>query len=126
MLAVLAEVWAPIEKFTPEMVDKHLSSGVIDSVDPGDTVINSEFRLDIGAQQQVFHVLWPLDTVASLLPVLEGQKRERDAAEDARWARCLRARCHQLGHQDFVRRCADAYDPGCNRRPVTGRRHQYR
>lgn len=91
VLAVLAEVWAPIEKFTPEMVDKHLSSGVIDSVDPGDTVINSEFRLDIGAQQQVFHVLWPLDTVASLLPVLEGQKRERDAAEDARWARCLRA-----------------------------------
>lgn len=91
VLAVIAEVWEPIAKVVPEMVGKHLSSGVIDSVDAGDTVINSEFRLEIAEEQEVFHVLWPLNTVASLLPVLEGQKRDRDAAEDARWRQSLRS-----------------------------------
>ncbi|MCP4302233.1 MAG: hypothetical protein GY783_16730 [Gammaproteobacteria bacterium] len=65
---------------------------MIDGVDGGDSVINSEFQLEFGNKQQVFHVLWPMNTVASLLPVFEGQKRERDAAEDSRWEHSLRSR----------------------------------
>jgi flagellar motor switch protein FliM len=33
-----------------------------------------------------------MHTVASLLPVFDGQKRDRDAAEDARWEHSLRSR----------------------------------
>ncbi len=91
-LEVIGDVWAPLAKLTPEVVGTHLSSGMIDGVDGGDAVISCEFQLEFGNRQQVFHVLWPVNTVASLLPVFEGQKRERDAAEDSRWERSLRSR----------------------------------
>lgn len=92
VLSVIAEVWAPLANFAPEMVGTHLSSGVIDSVDGGDPVISSEFKLEFGDEPQIFQLLWPINTIASLLPVFEGQKRDRDAAEDARWERSLRSR----------------------------------
>lgn len=92
MLAVVADVWQPLSKFAPEMIRDHLSSGVIDCVDGGDAVICSEFDIKIGEIEQHFHILWPMATVASLVPVFEGQKRERDSAEDARWERSLRSR----------------------------------
>lgn len=92
VMSMLADIWAPLAKFTPEIVATHLSTGVIERVDIGDTVIASEFILDIEGKQQSFHVLWPMNTVVTLLPVFEGQKRDRDAAKDAHWARALRAR----------------------------------
>lgn len=91
-LAVIADVWQPLSKFTPEMTGDHLSSGVIDCVDGGDAVICAEFDIRIGDSEQHFSILWPLSTVASLVPVFEGQKRERDSVEDARWERSLRSR----------------------------------
>lgn len=91
-LAVIADVWQPLSKFTPEMLGDHLSSGVIDCIDGGDAVICAEFDIKIGDAEQHFHILWPLSTVASLVPVFEGQKRERDSVEDARWERSLRSR----------------------------------
>ena len=92
VLAVISEVWAPLAQFTPEVLGTHLSSGVIDGVDGGDSVISCEFTLEFSNKQQVFHVLWPVSTVTSLLPVFEGQKRDRDATEDTRWERSLRSR----------------------------------
>jgi flagellar motor switch protein FliM len=92
VLSVIAEVWAPLEKFAPEMAGTHLSSGVIDSVDGGDSIISCDFSLEFGEKQQTFSVFWPVTTVASLLPVFEGQKRDRNAAEDSRWQRSLRSR----------------------------------
>lgn len=91
-LAVIADVWQPLSNFTPEMLGGHLSSGVMDCIDGGDAVICAEFDIQIGDVEQRFHILWPLSTVASLVPVFEGQKRERDSAEDARWERSLRSR----------------------------------
>jgi flagellar motor switch protein FliM len=92
VVAVISEVWTPLAKFTPEMVGTHLSSAVIDVVDAGDSVISCEFELEFSDKQQAFHVLWPVSTIASLLPVFEGQKRDRDPAEDSRWAQALRSR----------------------------------
>ena len=91
-LSVISEVWAPLVRMSPETVGRHLSSAVLDGVDAGDLVITSDFSLDIAGNQQGFHILWPVSTVASLMPVFEGQKRDRDAAEDARWERSLRSR----------------------------------
>ncbi len=92
VLAVISDVWSPLAKFAPEMVRTHLGSGVIDGIDGGDSVINSEFKLTFGDKSQVFHIWWPVTTVASLLPVFEGQKRDRDTVEDSRWERSLRSR----------------------------------
>lgn len=92
VIGITAEVWKPMTDLDPELLGSHLNSGVIDSVDGGDTVIAAEFELAVGDKKQNFQLIWPLGTVASLLPVFEGQKRERDVAEDARWEQSIRAR----------------------------------
>ncbi len=92
VLNVINDVWQPLEKIAAERVGTHLSTGVIDSIESGDSVICCEFELEVAEQKQGFHLLWPVRTVASLLPVFEGQKRDRDPAEDARWGRSLRSR----------------------------------
>ncbi len=92
VIAVTGEVWQPMADFKPELVGPHLSSGVIDCIDGGDTIIAASFELTVANKAECFHMIWPLSTVASLLPVFEGQKRERDAAEDTRWAKALRSR----------------------------------
>lgn len=92
VLNVITEVWQPLINTTPEMAGTHLSTGVIDNIDGGDSIILCEYQLEVADKQQVFHLVWPTRTVASLLPVFEGQKRDRDPVEDARWARSLRSR----------------------------------
>lgn len=91
VLSVVAEVWAPMAKVEPTVTATHLSTGVIDSVDGGDSVIQCEFSLEFGEKQRDFQLLWPVATVASLLPVFDGQKRDRDPVQDARWGQSLRA-----------------------------------
>ncbi|MDJ0709929.1 MAG: FliM/FliN family flagellar motor switch protein [Woeseiaceae bacterium] len=92
VMSVIAEVWQPMIDVKPEFDTGHLSSGVIDCIDGGDSIICTEFDLQVGDKEQHFHLLWPVTTVAPLVPVFDGQKRERDAAEDARWQRALRGR----------------------------------
>ena len=92
VLTVINEVWEPLARMSAEIAGTHLSTGVIDNIDGGDSVICCEFELDVAEQKQQFHLLWPVRTVTSLLPVFEGQKRDRDASEDARWERSLRSR----------------------------------
>lgn len=92
VIGTTAEVWKPMADLDPELLGSHLNSGVINSVDGGDSVIVAEFELTVGDKKQCFQIIWPLTTVASLLPVFEGQKRERDVAEDARWEQSIRAR----------------------------------
>ena len=91
-IGVIGEVWQPIAEFKHEIVASHLSSGVMDCVDGGDRVIAAEFSLKVGDKEQTFHIIWPQNTIASLVPVFDGQKRERDVAEDARWEKSIRAR----------------------------------
>ena len=91
-ISVIDEVWQPIAKFEHEILGAHLSTGVMDRIDGGDMVITAEFGTKVGDKEQTFHFVWPHNTVASLIPVFDGQKRERDAAEDARWSQSLRAR----------------------------------
>ncbi len=120
VLAVIAEVWAPLEKLTPEVAGTHLSSGVIDSIDGGDSVICCEFDLEFGDKRQSFRILWPVTTVAKLLPVFEGQKRDRNAAEDSRWQRSLRSRvtdsivkiASDVGHTRMTLRAVADLVPG--------------
>lgn len=92
ILATISEVWQPLEDLSMSLDATHLSSGVIDSIDGSDTVIVAEFKVQIGDKEQLLHIVWPVRTVGPLLPVFEGQKRERDAAQDAHWETSLRSR----------------------------------
>ncbi len=65
-LSVITEVWGPMANFTPEMIGSHLSSGVVDSIDAGDSVISSDFELRVGDKAEQFNLVWPIATVASL------------------------------------------------------------
>jgi flagellar motor switch protein FliM len=120
VLAVVAEVWAPMARFEPEMASTHLSTGVIDSIDGGDTVIRCEFGIEFGDKERFFQMLWPVTTVASLLPVFDGQKRDRDPAQDSLWQRSLRAGvtdsivriCSDVGHTRMTLRAVADLKPG--------------
>ncbi len=92
VIAVTGEVWQPIAEFKPELIGAHLNSGVIDCIDGNDEIIAAEFELTVGEKAKTFHIIWPIPTVSSLLPVFDGQRRDRDAAQDARWERALRSR----------------------------------
>ena len=92
VMSVIAEVWQPMIDLQPEFDVGHLSSSVIDCIDGSDAIISTAFDLQIGDKEQSFQLVWPVTTVAPLVPVFDGQKRERDATEDARWEDALRGR----------------------------------
>lgn len=120
ILGVVAEVWAPMAKFEPAIAGTHLNGGVVDSIDGGDAVIECIFGLEFGDKRRDFSVLWPLSTVASLLPVFDGQKRDRDPAKDALWQRCWRNGvtdsivriCSDVGHTRMTLREVADLAPG--------------
>lgn len=92
VFSAMQEVWAPIAEIVPEQTSLHQGSDVIDGIDSSDAVIACDFDITIAERQEQFCIVLPVATIAPLIPVFEGQKRERDAAEDARWERSLRAR----------------------------------
>ncbi len=92
VLSVTKEVWQPLIELESELLRSHLSTSVIGCIDGADPIINAEFKLTVGDIEHPFHILWPMSVVGPLLPVFEGQKQERDTANDARWQRSLRAR----------------------------------
>src|SRR5690606_37549391 len=95
VLANVQEAWQPLVAFSPAAVRTETS---LDHVEPGsgdDTVIDTAFEVTIGEQGERhgrFHIVWPREMVATLLPAFGGQRRERDPAVDARWAEVIRKR----------------------------------
>ena len=92
VLKGIADTWQSLIELDGKVSGVHQSSDVVEVVESGASVISSEFSLHIGEDEHRFHVVWPVATLSSLLPVLEGAKRERDAAEDSRWEKVIRAR----------------------------------
>ena len=92
ILKGIEETWAPIVEFEANAGEVFQSTDVVDLIEDGEHVIACEFDLTAGDETQSLHVVWPMTMIASLVPVLEGQKRDRDAAEDARWESSIRGR----------------------------------
>ncbi len=88
----VAEVWQSLMDIAAEHTRTHQGPDAVESVDAGDAVIASNFRIAIEGREESFDIVWPLATVMPLAPVFEGQKRERDPVEDARWGKALRAK----------------------------------
>ena len=92
LISIVDEVWQPLMHIESEHVHTHPDSDAIENVEASDAVVVSDFTVTIAGREESLSIVWPLATVAPLVPVFDGQKRERDPAEDARWARAIRAR----------------------------------
>lgn len=116
----VTRTWQSLMDIDASVSGVHPGSDVIEVIESGETVICSEFSLAIGDDEHRFHLVWPTATLSSLLPVLEGAKRDRDAAEDARWEKVIRARVPEasvdvsscVGHAQMSLRDVAALKPG--------------
>jgi flagellar motor switch protein FliM len=92
VLSAIKDTWAPLQDISTEAL---ATEGRVDLVDIGgesDPVICTRFDVSVAGQQSLFRVVWPMKMVEPVLPVFEGQKGERDAVEDLRWAQAIRRR----------------------------------
>lgn len=92
ILKGIEETWSPIIDLETAPGETCQSTDIVDLIEDGEHVIACEFEMTAGEDQKSLHVVWPMNMLAALVPVLEGQKRDRDAAEDARWERAIRNR----------------------------------
>jgi flagellar motor switch protein FliM len=120
IIRTLAEVWRSIAATEHEQVASHQSTDLIDGFDNSDTVISASFDIDFSNQQHTFHIVWPTSMLASLLPVFEGQKRERDPTQDALWEQSIRSRItdsvvgisSRVGHSELTLGAVAELQPG--------------
>ncbi|MEQ9562333.1 MAG: FliM/FliN family flagellar motor switch protein [Woeseiaceae bacterium] len=92
VLSTVQEVWEPVIELVPEIVSLDVGTEIVTAIADTDTVLATHFDIEFPQGRGSFGIHWPQSMVASLMPVFDGQKRERDAAEDARWQRVIRAR----------------------------------
>ena len=91
-LGAVSGIWQSFVSLETERQLMHLSTDIVEVVDNVDEVISCDFEIVFLEQRYAFQVIWPKRMVASLLPVFEGQKRDRDPAEVARWEAALSER----------------------------------
>lgn len=91
LLSMLQDVWESFIELAPEAVGLEVGMDLVDIAADTDRVISIEFAMEFASASGRFELLFPVNMLLPLLPIFEGQKGERDAAEDARWERCLRA-----------------------------------
>lgn len=89
VLSTIQEVWAPLATISPQRVETEVTLDVVDIVAESDPVLCTEFEVSTAHKDDVFRVLWPEEMVEPLIPVFEGQKVERDHANDRRWGKSI-------------------------------------
>lgn len=92
VLAAVREVWKSVVALAPEASPPIIGLDLVDAVEARDTVLATRFEVGFAEGKESFSLVWPLEMVASLIPVFDGRKRERDPATDTRWQKAIRAR----------------------------------
>lgn len=92
ILQTLEDVWRPVMSTEHSLAATHQNTDIVEGLETGDRVIYADFEIKFLDCEQTFQVLWPVKMLAPLLPVFEGQKRERDPVQDAMWERSIRSR----------------------------------
>lgn len=92
ILSMVQDAWEPVIELVPEFVSLDVGGELITAVAEADSVISTAFEIEFPEGRGGFDVVWPVSMITSLIPVFDGQKRDRDAAEDARWQRAIKAR----------------------------------
>jgi flagellar motor switch protein FliM len=92
LLKLMQRTWEPLIAMKLERDTTEIGTDLVDDIGATDLVIGSRFEMSFVGSNAAFSILLPVNMFRPLIPVLEGQKRERDAAEDARWEQAIRAR----------------------------------
>ncbi|MGI9271264.1 MAG: flagellar motor switch protein FliM [Woeseiaceae bacterium] len=92
VMQTLEDVWRPVMSTEHQQVTSHQNTDIVEGLEASDRLICADFEIKFLSHEQNFQVVWPFSMVGPLLPVFEGQKRERDPAQDAMWERSLRSR----------------------------------
>jgi flagellar motor switch protein FliM len=99
VLATVQEAWRPLVAFKPARIRTETSLDHVELGGDGETIIDTAFELCLSGtsgtgddRRGQFHIVWPRDMVAPLLPAFDGQKRDRDAAMDTKWEQAIRRR----------------------------------
>jgi flagellar motor switch protein FliM len=87
----MQQTWEPLIAMVLTRDTTEIGTDLIDAIGATDLVIGSRFEMNFSGGPAAFSVLLPVNMFQPLIPVLDGQKRERDAVEDARWDRAIRA-----------------------------------
>jgi len=120
VLSTIGDVWRGLVDAEHDQVGVHLSTDIIDGFDSSDTIIDADFALEFRKQKYEFRIVWPTKMLAPLLPVFEGQKRERDPAQDALWEQAIRERVtdsivgisSRVGHTEMTLGAVAEWTPG--------------
>ena len=91
ILSMLQEVWESFTEIAPEILRSEIGMDLVDIAADTDRVIGIHFNIAFEHAQGGFDLLLPVSMLQPLLPIFEGQKGDRDAAEDARWEHAIRA-----------------------------------
>jgi flagellar motor switch protein FliM len=90
LLAMMQKTWEPLIDMKLERDSTEVGTDLIDDIGATDLVIGNRFEMNFVGSNAAFSLLLPANLIRPLIPVLDGQKRERDAAEDARWDKAIR------------------------------------
>lgn len=92
VLTKVQEVWEPIIEIIAERKSTEIGTALVEGIGDTDAVIGSRFAMQFGEVSTALTLLLPVTMIGNLMPVLDGQKRDRDVAEDRRWERSIRER----------------------------------
>lgn len=90
LLAMMQKTWEPLIDMKLERDSTEVGTDLIDDIGATDLVIGNRFEMNFVGSNAAFSLLLPVNVIRPLIPVLDGQKRERDIAEDARWEKAIR------------------------------------
>ncbi len=92
VLTMFQDIWEPIIEIVTERKSTKIGTALVEGIGDSDAVIGSRFAMQFGDASTAFTLLLPVSMIGNLMPVLDGQKRDRDVAEDRRWERSIRER----------------------------------
>jgi flagellar motor switch protein FliM len=91
LLELMQQTWEPLIAMRLERDTTEIGTDLVDDIGATDLVIGSRFEMGFVGSNAAFSILLPVNMFSPLIPVLDGQKRERDPVEDARWDRAIRS-----------------------------------
>jgi flagellar motor switch protein FliM len=90
LLELMQQSWEPLIQMKLVRDSTEIGTDLVDDIGATDPVIGSRFEMNFVGSTAAFSILLPVNMFRPLIPVLDGQKRERDPAEDARWEQAIR------------------------------------
>jgi flagellar motor switch protein FliM len=94
LLELMQQTWEPLIAMKLKRDATEIGTDLVDDIGATDLVIGSRFEMNFVGSNAAFSILLPVNMFRPLIPVLDGQKRERDPAEDARWEQAIRTQVY--------------------------------